>query len=252
MDIESYILGKKASGGGSSDLDWSAIGYTQTPQSIIDGYNYAIYIQNNWDRTKNFRDDKNIVYMPLLDDINVTTFSEYFYGCTNLKEMPALEVNSKNLSYMFYDCPSLQYVDTSNFDTGETTSMRSMFANCYTIKNIDVSSFNTKKVIDMNQMFTGCKKLTELDLSNFETTALTNIGSMFSGCTSLTKLDVRKFEFNNITTYNYLFGSSSNSNVPDDCLIIVKDDTQKTWIETNFSRLTNVQTASEYEASLTN
>ena len=34
------------------------------------------------------------------------------------------------------------------------------------------------------------------------------------------------------------------------CLIIVKDDTQRTWITSKFSKLTNIKTIAEYEASL--
>lgn len=49
MDITSYLLGKQAGGGGGgSDLDWTAIGYDSTPQAIVDGYNYAKQIKDNW------------------------------------------------------------------------------------------------------------------------------------------------------------------------------------------------------------
>ena len=47
MDLTSYLLGKKSSGGGG--LDWTAIGYTQSPKSISDGYTYAKQIYDNWD-----------------------------------------------------------------------------------------------------------------------------------------------------------------------------------------------------------
>ena len=44
MDLFSYLLGKKSGGsggGGGTGLDWTKIGYEGTPQSIINGYNYA-------------------------------------------------------------------------------------------------------------------------------------------------------------------------------------------------------------------
>jgi len=45
-----------------------------------------------------------------------------------------------------------------------------------------------------------------------------------------------------------MFGSSASNGVPDNCLIIVKDETAKQWITSKFSRLTNVKTIVEYEA----
>lgn len=90
-------------------------------------------------------------------------------------------------------------------------------------------------------------RFTELDLSMLTATNITKTSYMFGYCTSLTKLDIRNLEFNNVTTSTQMFGSSASYGVPDNCLIIVKDQTQKTWITTNFSRLTNVKTVAEYE-----
>lgn len=48
MDIQSYLLGKNSAGGGDgSDLDWTALGYTDRPQAIDDGYNYAKKYKKN-------------------------------------------------------------------------------------------------------------------------------------------------------------------------------------------------------------
>ena len=60
---------------------------------------------------------------------------------------------------------------------------------------------------------------------------------------------LRNFDFANVgTSYNNMFGSSATSGVPNDCEIIVKDDTAKTWITGKFTRLTNVKTVAELEA----
>lgn len=73
---------------------------------------------------------------------------------------------------------------------------------------------------------------------------LTKTNNMFSGCNALQLIDMRKLRFTNVTSSSGMF-----SNVPNNCLIIVKDDTEKTWITTNFTNLTNVKTVAEYEAS---
>ena len=107
-------------------------------------------------------------------------------------------------------------------------------------KSIDVSGLNTSNVTNMQQMFYNCSSLTNLSLSNFNTSNVTNMQQMFYNCSRLKNLDIRNFDFSNVTSYNNIF-----SNVPADCLIIVKDDTAKTWITSKFTTLTNVKTVAE-------
>lgn len=93
-------------------------------------------------------------------------------------------------------------------------------------------------------------RFTELDLSMLNATNITKTNNMFMYCEQLTKIDMRNLEFNNVTSSTNMFGGSGvNTGPPDNCLIIVKDQTQKDWITSRFSRLTNVQTVAEYEAS---
>lgn len=72
------------SGGGTGGLDWSEIGYSEQPQSLTDGFNYAKQIYNSWDETRTyltFTDDKNLVYFPLIDTKNVTGLTNTFSSC---------------------------------------------------------------------------------------------------------------------------------------------------------------------------
>ena len=57
---------------------------------------------------------------------------------------------------------------------------------------------------------------------------------MFNGCSDLTNLDIRKMDFSKVTSY-----SSMLAGIKSDCKIIASSD-GKTWINTNFSNLTNV------------
>ena len=66
---------------------------------------------------------------------------------------------------------------------------------------------------------------------------------MFRACSSLTNLDIRKFAFTKVTSYSNMF-----TGVPADCLIIVKDDTAKTWITSKFTNLKNIKTVEELGA----
>lgn len=155
--------------------------------------------------------------------------------------------NITSMQYMFYGgmSNSITTIDLSGLDTSNVTTMRYMFNACSNLTSLDFSTFNTKKVTNMNNMFAGCSSLTELDLSSFEGDAIQRTERMFQSCTNLTRIDMRKFTFTNIAYYSYMFGMNASSGVPDNCLIIVADSTQKNWVTSNFSRLTNVKTVAE-------
>lgn len=68
---------------------------------------------------------------------------------------------------------------------------------------------------------------------------------MFEYCTVLKHLDIRNIEFSNVSASNT---SLLIANVPKDCEIIVKNDTEKQWFSNKWNAWTNVKTADEYEA----
>ena len=115
MDITSYLLGKNSSGGGGgggSDLDWTAIGYSGTPQVIIDGYNYAKNIYDNWvpkgNMSSAFYNKTDLTYMPLIDTSIAYTMDNTFSGCNRLQSIPLLNTsNVTNMASMFLNCVGL-------------------------------------------------------------------------------------------------------------------------------------------------
>lgn len=91
-------------------LDWTALGYSGTPQKIIDDYNYSKNIYDNWDSTQTscqakFQYDRKLVYMPAVDTSNVTSFQNMFGDCSSLTTVPQLDMsNATNIQGMFsYD-----------------------------------------------------------------------------------------------------------------------------------------------------
>ena len=160
-----------------------------------------------------------------------------------LKKIPAITNTGTSCEDMFYYFQGTE-IDLSNFDTSNVTSMKEMFRGCVNLSTLDFSGFDTRNVQTMEGMFRGCEQgLTELDLSTFETPNLTRTIDMFLYCWHLTKLDIRKMTFDNVTNYTTMFNG-----IPNNCEIIVKDDTQKSWITSKWSNLTNVKTVAEYEA----
>ena len=129
------------SGGG---FDWSAIGYSNTPQTIENAYNYAKEIYDNWDSTQTtsyakFQDDKNLVIMPLVDTSNSNNTAAMFYGAISLLEIPLL-------------------------DTSNVTTFYTMFQGCYSLRKIPV--LNTSKVTFFDNCYRDCRSLSDNSLDN--------------------------------------------------------------------------------------
>ena len=116
------------------------------------------------------------------------------------------------------------------------TNLIATFYNCQSLINIDASKLNTSNVRDMRNMFYGCSSLTGLDLSSFDTSKAAIMGSMFEGCSSLTNLDISNFTFDKVINYDFMF-----IDVPKNCEILVKSQTEKDWITSRFTSLTDVK-----------
>ena len=177
---------------------------------------------------------------------NVTNMS-YLYSNNTSKSIDVsglVTSRATDMKNMFYNCSSLTSLDLSNFDTSKVTGtgMGSMFENCNALSSLNLSGWDTSKISNFDRTFINCKKLTSLDLSSFITNKVISTGRMFQNCSSLMNLDIRNFDFTNVTSYSNMF-----TGVPDDCLIIVKDDTAKEWITSKFTTLTNVKTVAELE-----
>ena len=99
-------------------------------------------------------------------------------------------------------------------------------------------------ITNCTYMFNSCRQAIEFDLSDLDLSNVTDVTYMFYYCQSATKIDIRTLDEEVITS-----SSQMMTNIPNDCLIIVKDDDFKTWLSGKFSSLTNIKTVSEYEGS---
>ena len=149
--------------------------------------------------------------------------------------------NIKSMRQMYYQNNS-KNIDVSGLTTNNVTNMSDMFSQCSSLTSLDLSNFSTNNVTNMSYMFYRCSSLTSLDLSSFVTSKVTDMSYIFCWCSKLTQLDIRNFDFTNVTFYDGMFNNASK-----DCLIIVKDDTAKTWLTSKFNKLTNVKTVAELE-----
>ncbi len=114
-----------------------------------------------------------------------------------------------NMSYMFFNCSSLESLDLSNFDTSQVKYMDYMFAACSRLIDLDISNFDTSRVINMSSMFGSCSSLESLDLSNFNTGQVTNMASMFLHCSSLKSINLESFNTNRVKDMSSMFSNCS-------------------------------------------
>ena len=178
-----------------------------------------------------------------LNTSNVTQAINLFYGCSNLTSLDLSNFYlSKVTDYanLFNNCLKLTNLDLSNLGKNQIINMSRTFYNCSNLTSLNINHFDTSKLTTLQQTFYGCSSLTSLDLSSWNTSNVQSMYNTFAYCNKLQRLDIRNFDFTKVTSYSNMF-----TGVPANCLIIVKDDTAKTWITSKFTTLTNVKTVAE-------
>lgn len=207
--------------------DWSEIGYDNTPENIINSFNYSKEIKNTWDNNvinlrNKFYSNKNLVYMPLVDTSKVTNMNGMFNGCSSLLSVPLL-------------------------DTSKVTDMGSMFRSCSSL--INIPQLDTSNVNSTANMFQDCTKLTAIPL--LDTSKVTNIGYMFNSCTSLISvplLDTSRVTYmNNMFSNCYNLSNESLNNILQMCINAISYTSTKT-----LSRIGISQTQASICTSLSN
>lgn len=165
--------------------DWSKIGYENTPQAILDDFDYSKDIKDNWNSgatslASKFRYNTVLKYMPLVDTSSATNMNSMFEGCSNLLKVPLLDTSKvTRMQSMFAYCSLLTTIP--QFDTSKVTTTFSMFESCTKLKAIP--QIDTQNVDSMFVMFRNCSNLEDVPVLN--TAKVTTISQMFTGCSSL-------------------------------------------------------------------
>ena len=114
---------------------------------------------------KNTENNKDLIFVNLYLDKDISNLSNLFCGCENLSSINNLEKldTSKvtDMSSMFKNCSGLESLpDMTNWNINNVTDMSYMFYNCSSLTSLpDISKWNTKKVEKMDDIFSGCDKL---------------------------------------------------------------------------------------------
>ena len=191
---------------------------------------------------------KNITEVKL-NNFKFSSFRSAFQGCTLLEKIDFTGISTSNITDMqdaFNSCSSLTSLDLTNFDVSTlatnkntTGGLWQTFASCSSLETLNITGWKiTNKVTKLYGTFDKCSKLKKLDLSNWDTTGVTDLNYTFRIMTNIEEIDLRNADFSNVTNTDTVF-YLTNNNVK----IIVKDDIQKNWFNTNFSNLTNIVVA---------
>ena len=244
--------------------------------TMYDSYNYLLdddwnnytevylnYINNIKDWSTSRRSDgqyglfKGLTskYLPILNLINnqnLTSMKFAFSDCSNLIEIPKMNISIDNqisnfeIRNAFSDCTAIKKIDISNLTLTSCNEIISICGSDSNLEEFNAPTITTNTVMDMRWAFRSCSSLVSLDLSKF-TFKLDTItkdystyftgGYAFNGCTNLQHLDIRNIDILS-TVDNYMF-----TGVPNNCSIIVKNQTSKDNILTKFPNLTNITVA---------
>lgn len=170
MDVFSYLLGKKTSGGGGSSSDYftneiSFSGAGSMIKKIPDSVTLSSKVT---EMNGFFYGWENITTIPLLNTGNVTNMAWMFEKCLNLKTIPEIDTsNVTTFEGMFYDCESLETVpqfDGSSVTGSSSELLQHMFEECGNLSNESLR--NILKFLLTCVNYTGPKRLKFIGLNS--------------------------------------------------------------------------------------
>lgn len=148
----------------SVNSEFDIMGYDGSEEPINSYLNYSKDIFKNWDDSQTglmskFRNDKNLVFCPLVDTSKANNMTAMFSSCVNLIQVPLLDTgNVVHFDEMFYNCSSLTIVP--QFDTTNLYSAQLMFGGCS--KLVSLPLFDFTKAEQLRYMLSACSELTDL------------------------------------------------------------------------------------------
>ena len=231
MDVTSYLLGKKAGGGGgSATLQTKSVTITGngttnvTPDTGYDGMdrvNITTNVQADLgtktiteNGTYSASTDNLDGYSEVTVNVSGSGAGDYFLnkisagGSTTsgvnrmIKAIPSdITVEGRDLSNAFFGCSQLTSIPL--IDTSNVTNMSSMCNSCGSLTNFPL--LNTGNVTNMSRMFYGCAALKIIPLIN--TSNVTNMQQMFglSGIETIPTLVT-----SSVTNFNNMCNSCSS------------------------------------------
>lgn len=160
IDLTSYMLGKKSSGGGADLNDY----FISTVNNDNDVSGFAL---------------KSIKKIPDITlSNNVTNINRMFY---NISTMPNITTAPKIIS------------------SSSLTSLQDGYYGGLNFEEIDLSGLNSTNITNCTSTFNGCKSLKSIDLTPLNNAPITSIWQMFYGCQNLKSIDMSSLNLANLS-----------------------------------------------------
>ena len=197
---------------------------------------------------------KDLPEVAFINTSEVTTLEKCFYVVYRVKTLDLSRWDTskvENMAYLFSSSDFEEIYGIKNWKVSKVTTFERCFYQDEELLDIDLSKWTNKVCTTLKSMFYNSAKLKRFDLRGFTPVEGADTSYMFYGCTSAEYIDIRNFDLTseaNTTTSMFGSASTASSKIPENCLIICKDDTQKEFITTNYNWLTNIKTLSEYQA----
>ena len=165
--------------------NWTELGYEDTPQTIIDGFNYAKQVQVNWNPNATslngkFRTDTNLLVLPYVDTSKATNFGEFCKDARHLIYIPLIDTSKATTLQSAFS--GVAITDFPALDTSSCTNFSNTFGNNKSLKHFRV--IDTSKGKDFSYMFRDCEQLQDVEV--LDLSSATNLMNMFSNCNQLT------------------------------------------------------------------
>lgn len=193
--------------------------------------------------------DEVIENLDLLDISAYSNLGNMFDGCSKVKNLNALrkwDVSQvRDMGYAFHGCDGItDFSFLNDWNASNVTDTAYLFARCDGITEIDLNwTFNSTSSIE--GMFYLCKNLKRIRLKNATFASARYASALFRESDKLEEIDIRSAVF---STRSSISCDRMFFYIPVNCLIIVKNETEKAWVLAQRSDLTNVKTVAEYEA----
>lgn len=155
------------------------------------------------------------------DFSEITSMYEWFYGCSNLKEiiLPKNVVctNLWDLRRCFKD-NAISKIDFSSWIFEHPIDLEEFVVDCHLLKTIKLPEM---KVNDAVRVVVGCKNLTTIN-APIKATRNAPVRHFLLNCESLKVLDVSKAKLDSVKTNQEVLLSDNNLyNIPDNCVILI-------------------------------
>ena len=200
----------------SAKPDWQKIGYTDTPQIILDAFDYSKQIYDTWTSAASyaskFRGDKALKFFPEVDITGATNYSAMFQESGILSTSPLTIGDGSNTvinSQCMFQTTPIEKIELTTSEATQKVQIANIFNGCTMLKNAKLTLSASGS---MQYAFADCNRLERIE-DGLETSDVTSFSEAFRACSSL--LYLYELDLSSCTTcYRAFYNCTSLYSAP--------------------------------------